>query len=376
MKLVTSKDCLAKKVVVRLDLNVPMQDGAILDLTRIHKVLPLLNLLIQSGCKIRILSHFGRPEPGQYNKDYSLEKVAREISKLVSKELKQIEYNVFPDKISDFEILENVRFNIGETSNSSELAVKYLADAELVINDAFSSSHRKHCSINAIFTKGLKAFIGPLFYEEYNELNKVLTSVNRPLCVIVGGAKISTKLHLLKNLLKVADHIIVGGGIANTLLLASGKSVGNSLVESSQLEAAKAILQSDVDHKIILPVDAIIRDGSNKAIELLAESDQILDLGHKSIARCENIIINSSTILWNGPVGVYEDPKFRGGTNSIARAVARSDGYSVVGGGDSTAVLKLLNINTGINYISGSGGAFLEFLEKNTLPFIELSQSN
>lgn len=370
LKNLIGPDLKGKKVLLRLDLNVPTSQGKIIDYERVVRAKPTIEFLLKHNALIIIASHFGRPE-GKFDSNYSLEFLAPELGKFIGKE---VAFNNMSALSSDaIVLLENLRFDPREEQNSAEFAKELSSLADIYVNDAFSCSHRAHASVSAI-TKFLPSYGGLLLEAEISYLDKALNTNLSPSTVIVAGRKVSTKFEILKFLVKSADTLLIGGAMANTFLKALGYNIGKSYYESEFLEQAQAFYSAN-KHKIYLPLDFVVEKNnqiSNKTISEIAEADTIYDLGAKSIIEIEQIIKNSKIVLWNGPLGFYEDSRFIKATKSIATYVANSTKnnslISIAGGGDIVAALELCGLKNSFTYISTAGGAFLEYLEGKSLP--------
>ena len=377
-----------KKVIVRVDLNVPMKHGAITETSRIEKILPTLKLLIEKEAKIIILSHIGRPK-GKIITDMSLEPISKKLSQYLNKEIlfnkNQINENSVSEinKISNGSImmLENIRFNEGEETNSEEFSKKISSLGDIYINDAFSCSHRSHASIEGI-TKHIPSYFGLQIMEEINALKKITSEIKKPVTLIIGGSKISTKIKIINNLIKKFDNIIIVGGMANTMLRHTGIKVGKSICEQDCGSLIKEIIENSIKYscKITYPVDVVVSQSLNgkgkvKEINEIKDDDIILDIGFETIAKIKNIIDNSNTVLWNGPAGYYENSNFANGTKEIIRIITdktfKDKIFSVAGGGETVAVINKFNKLDSFTFVSTAGGAFLEFLEGKELPGIK-----
>ena len=377
-----------KKVIVRVDLNVPMKHGAITETSRIEKILPTLKLLIEKEAKIIILSHIGRPK-GKIISEMSLEPISKKLSQYLNKEIlfnkNQINENSVSEinKISNGSImmLENIRFNEGEETNSEEFSKKISSLGDIYINDAFSCSHRSHASIEGI-TKHIPSYFGLQIIEEINALKKITSEIKKPVTLIIGGSKISTKIKIINNLIKKFDNIIIVGGMANTMLRHTGIKVGKSICEQDCGSLVKEIIENSIKYscKITCPVDVMVSQSLNgkgkvKEINEIKDDDIILDIGFETIAKIKNIIDNSNTVLWNGPAGYYENSNFANGTKEIVRIITdktfKDKIFSVAGGGETVAVINKFNKLNSFTFVSTAGGAFLEFLEGKELPGIK-----
>ena len=384
---INEKNLKNKKVLLRLDLNVPLNKGKITDTTRIDKIIPTLNFLKQEKAKIIILSHVGRPK-GRIVKELSLEPIREELQKklnkqvkLISKNVKEIKNKNFFDKYhEEILILENIRFYSEEEGNDSNFA-KHLSNlGDIYVNDAFSCSHRAHASINEI-PKFLPSFSGLQLDTEVNALSKITSKITRPITCIIGGSKISSKISVIKNLISKFDNIIIVGGMANNFIEFFGNSVGKSIKENNCDQIVKEImtLSKKEKCKIIFPDDVVVSKdlngySQNKELNEISSDEMILDIGPKTIKKILNIIDNSKTILWNGPAGYFENPNFANGSVQIANKIIEKNKankiFSVAGGGDTVSLLNDLNAVNNFNFVSTAGGAFLEYLEGKMLPGI------
>ena len=377
-----------KKVLLRVDLNVPIKNGAITESSRIEKIIPTIKLLIEKEAKIIILSHIGRPK-GKVVSEMSLEPISKKLADLLNKEVlfnkNIINENTLSEinKISNGSImmLENIRFNEGEESNDSKFSKKISSLGDIYINDAFSCSHRAHSSIEGI-TKYIPSYFGLQIAEEINALKKITAEIKKPVSLIIGGTKISTKIKIINNLIKKFDHIIIVGGMANTMLKHTGSKVGKSICEHDCGVLIKEILENSKKYncKITCPVDVVVSKnlenvGKNKEIKEIEEDDMILDIGPKTISSIKTIINNSNTILWNGPAGYFENPNFQNGTKKILEIISQKTAndniFSVAGGGETVAAINKFKKIDSFTFVSTAGGAFLEFLEGKTLPGIK-----
>ena len=377
-----------KKVLLRVDLNVPIKNGAITESSRIEKIIPTIKLLIEKEAKIIILSHIGRPK-GKVVSEMSLEPISKKLADLLNKEVlfnkNIINENTLSEinKISNGSImmLENIRFNEGEESNDSKFSKKISSLGDIYINDAFSCSHRAHSSIEGI-TKYIPSYFGLQIAEEINALKKITAEIKKPVSLIIGGTKISTKIKIINNLIKKFDHIIIVGGMANTMLKHTGSKVGKSIYERDCGVLIKEILENSKKYncKITYPVDVVVSKnlenvGKNKEIKEIEEDDMILDIGPKTISSIKTIINNSNTILWNGPAGYFENPNFQNGTKKILEIISQKTAndniFSVAGGGETVAAINKFKKIDSFTFVSTAGGAFLEFLEGKTLPGIK-----
>lgn len=371
-------DLTDKKVLIRSDLNVPVKDGKVTSDARILATLPTIQKALDSGAKVMVTSHFGRPTEGEYDAQYSLQPVADYLQKLVNVPVRLVKDYLDGVVVNAGEIviLENVRFNAGEKKNNDELGQKYAALCDVFVNDAFGTAHRAQASTHAVAKFAPVACAGPLLAGELDALGKALKNPQRPMIAIVGGSKVSTKLTVLDSLSKIADQLIVGGGISNTFVAAQGFNVGKSLYEKDLIDEAKRLMQS-----CDIPMATDVRVGSEfsetapatvKYAVDVQDDEEIMDYGPETAAKAAELIKNAKTILWNGPVGVFEFENFRKGTEVVARAIAESEAFSIAGGGDTLAAIDLFGIKDKISYISTGGGAFLEFVEGKVLPAVEI----
>lgn len=372
-----------KTVLIRTDLNVPIKDGIIQSDARILAALPTIKIAVQKKAKVIIMSHLGRPKEGHYTKKYSLFPIFEYLKKKL-KETKIYFSDDYLEKIKinsgEILILENVRFNVGELKNDDNLSKEYANLCDIFVMDAFGCSHRMQSSTYGIGKFVKIACAGPLLMSEINSLKKALKNPMRPMVAIVGGAKVSTKFNVLNKLVEISDTIIVGGGIANTFL-AIDNNIGKSLHEQEFILKAKKL--RDKYNNIVIPIDS--RVGKNfsysekctiKLPSQIEKNEEIMDFGDKTIKKIIKILKKSKTILWNGPVGVFEFPNFRKGTEMIAKTIAENNGFSIAGGGDTLSVIDMFQIKNKISYISTGGGAFLEFIEGKTLPAIKMLEEN
>ncbi|GLZ25003.1 phosphoglycerate kinase [Stutzerimonas stutzeri] len=374
----TDLDLQGKRVLIREDLNVPVKDGAVKSDARILASLPTIKLALEKGAAVLICSHLGRPEEGVYSEEDSLKPVADYLSKALGREVPLIKdyLDGVEVKPGELVLLENVRFNKGEKKNTDELAQKYAALCDVFVMDAFGTAHRAQGSTHGVAKFAKVACAGPLLAAELDALGKALDKPQRPMVAIVAGSKVSTKLDVLTSLADICDQLIVGGGIANTFLAAAGYKVGKSLHEADLIDTAKAIAAKVA---VPLPVDVVVAkefaesaEATVKAIADVADDDMILDIGPKTAAMFGEMLKASQTILWNGPVGVFEFDQFGNGTKVLAQAIAQSPAFSIAGGGDTLAAIDKYGVAEQISYISTGGGAFLEFVEGKVLPAVEV----
>jgi len=365
-----------KRVFIRADLNVPQDDaGGITDDTRIRASVPGIRMALEKGAAVMVTSHLGRPKEGEFKPEDSLAPVAKRLGELLGREvpLKRDWVDGVTVKPGGLVLLENCRVNKGEKKDDEALAKKIAALCDVYVNDAFGTAHRAEATTHGAARFAKVACAGPLMAAELDALGKALANPARPLIAIVAGSKVSTKLTILGALAKKVDQLIVGGGIANTFLLAAGFAVGKSLAERDLVDEAKRIMQQT---KVPLPVDVVVgkgledRSGVTKPANSVAADEMILDIGPKTADALAASIGQAGTIVWNGPVGVFENDAFARGTETIARAIAGSTGFSIAGGGDTVAAINKFGIADRIGYISTAGGAFLEFLEGRTLPAV------
>ena len=384
VKKLTDLDVRGKRVFIRADLNVPQDDaGNITEDTRIRASIPSIQYCLDNGAAVMVTSHLGRPTEGEVKADDTLMPVAVRMGQLLNKPVRLIQNWVdggFEVKPGEVVLLENCRCNKGEKKDNEELAQKMAKLCDIYVNDAFGTAHRAEATTHGIARFAPVACAGILMGGEIDALAKAIENPARPLVAIVGGAKVSSKLVILKSLAEKVDQLIVGGGIANTFLLASGHRIGESLAEPELVKEAQAIMDMMKARgaEVPLPVDVVVADEvsalarANKIpVEEVAAHDRILDVGPKTAARLSDIIAHAGTIIWNGPVGVFEHDQFAGGTKMMSSAIAHSDAFSIAGGGDTLAAIAKFKIAEDVGYISTGGGAFLEFLEGKTLPAIE-----
>ena len=365
-----------KRVFIRADLNVPQDDaGNITDDTRIRASVPGIRMALEKGAAVMVTSHLGRPKEGELRPEDSLAPVAQRLAELLGRvvPLKRDWVDGVEVQPGDVVLLENCRVNKGEKKDDEALAKKIAALCDVYVNDAFGTAHRAEATTHGAAKFAKVACAGPLMAAELDALGKALANPARPLIAIVAGSKVSTKLTILGALAKKVDQLIVGGGIANTFLLAAGKPIGKSLAERDLVDEAKRIMQQT---KVPLPVDVVVgkgledRSGVTKPAGSVAADEMILDIGPKTAAALAASLGQAGTIVWNGPLGVFENDAFARGTETIARAIADSKGYSIAGGGDTVAAINKFGIAERIGYISTAGGAFLEFLEGKSLPAV------
>ena len=379
----TDLDLAGKRVLIRQDLNVPVKDGKVTSDARIRASLPTVQKALESGAAVMIMSHLGRPTEGEYAEEFSLAPVAEYMGNLLGKDVKLVKdyldgVEVVPGEVV---ILENVRFNVGEKKNDDELAKKYASLCDVFVMDAFGTAHRAQGSTHGVAKYAPTACAGPLLAAELEALGKALDNPARPMVAIVGGSKVSTKLTVLESLSKVVDQLIVGGGIANTFIAAAGYNVGKSLYEADLIDTCKK-LTADAKSRggdIPVPTDVVCgkefsetAEATLKPVADVADDDMIFDIGPDTAAALAEIIKSAGTIVWNGPVGVFEFDQFGEGTKAISLAIAESPAFSIAGGGDTLAAVDKYNIADKVSYISTGGGAFLEFLEGKKLPAVAI----
>ncbi len=374
-------DLKGKRLFIRSDLNVPVKNGKVTSDARIKASLPTIEEAIKKGAKVMVTSHIGRPTEGEYNPEFSLQPVVDYLKEHVSFPVRLVKDYLDGVDVKEGElvVLENVRFNVGEGKDDETLSKKYAALCDIYVMDAFGTAHRAQASTHGVGKFAPIACAGPLLAAELDALGKALDNPARPMVAIVAGSKVSTKLTVLDSLSKIADQIIVGGGIANTFIAAEGYNVGKSLYEADLIPEAKKLM---ANCHIPVPTDVRVATefsetatATEKSVSDVKENEQILDLGDKSAEALADIIKKAKTILWNGPVGVFEFPNFRRGTEIVAKAIADSEGFSIAGGGDTLAAIDLFGIEDKISYISTGGGAFLEFVEGKKLPAVAMLEA-
>lgn len=377
----TDLDLAGKRVFIRADLNVPVKDGKVTSDARILASLPTIKYCLEAGAKVMVTSHLGRPTEGTFDEAFSLQPVVNYLNdaldcdvKLVKDYLNGVELNT-----NELVVLENVRFNKGEKKNEDELSKQYAALCDVFVMDAFGTAHRAQASTYGIGMFSPIACAGPLLANELDALGKAMDKPARPMVAIVGGSKVSSKLTVLASLSKIADQLVVGGGIANTFIAAAGHNVGKSLYEADLLETAKTLMK-ECNIPVATDVACAKTFDENadvviKHVSEVQDDDMILDLGPDSTQQLTEILKNAKTILWNGPVGVFEFKNFEAGTKGIAEAIAASEAFSVAGGGDTLAAIDKFGIKADVSYISTGGGAFLEFVEGKVLPAVEMLEA-
>ena len=369
-------DLSGKSVLLRLDLNAPIQDGIVTNKERLLRSLPTLDYILESGANLIIMSHLGRPEEdNQFQKEFSLKPVVKELEKLLSRTIPLYsldEIEVKKNKIQTIIALENTRFYIGEKTNNSDLSRRFSNLADIFVMDAFATSHRAHASTTGVITFSQDACAGLLLDEELNALTKVKQNGNNSIAIL-GGSKISTKLGLIDSLSVSMDKVILGGGIANTCIAAQGFNIGKSLIEKSMLKEAEQLSKNP---KIIIPQTVIVSSspdipGRETSIDKISDEESIFDISPEALLQIADIITQAKTILWNGPIGFFEKDNFDKGTMKLADMIAVSSGYTVAGGGDTISAANKAGVLDKIDYVSTAGGAFLEFIEGRTLPAIK-----
>ena len=370
-----------KKVLIREDLNVPVKDGKVTSDARIRASLPTIKLALEAGAKVMVMSHLGRPTEGEYEEKFSMQPVANYLSQALGKDVPVIKDFATGIDVADGELvlLENVRFNKGEKKDEDDLAKAYAALCDVFVMDAFGTAHRAQASTHGVAKFAPIACAGPLLAAELDALGKALDKPERPLVAIVGGSKVSTKLEVLESLSDICDQIIVGGGIANTFLAAAGKPVGKSLYEEDLVPQAKALMEKV---SIPVPTDVVCAkqfaedaEATLKSADDVTEDDMIFDIGPDSAKALAAQLKEAKTIIWNGPVGVFEFDQFGEGTKALALAIAESAGFSIAGGGDTLAAVDKYEIADKVSYISTGGGAFLEFVEGKVLPAVAILEA-
>jgi len=380
----TDLDLAGKRVLIRADLNVPVKDGKVTSDARISASMPTIEHCMKAGAKVMVMSHRGRPQEGTVDEENSMQPIADDMSAKLGKSVPLVkDYLDTPPSVADGEVvlLENVRFNAGEKKDDEALAKKYASLCDVYVMDAFGTAHRAQASTHGAGKFAPVACAGLLLAEELDALNKALANPARPMVAIVGGSKVSTKLTVLEALSEKVDQLVVGGGIANTFLKATGKNVGKSLCEDDLVDTAKALIEKMTARGASIPIaidvvcgkkfdenePAVLKDAGD-----VEDDDMIFDIGPQSAQELAAIISKAGTIVWNGPVGVFEFDQFGEGTRTISMAIANAPGFSLAGGGDTIAAIQKYNIYDRISYISTAGGAFLEFLEGKTLPAVAM----
>lgn len=377
-----------KRVFCRVDFNVPMQDGKVTDDTRIRAALPTVNYLVEQGAKVILATHLGRPG-GEVKEELRLTAVGERLAELLGKDVKKLDESTGPvvktavDAMEngDVVLLENVRFHPGEQENDPALAKQFAENADVFVNDAFGTAHRAHASTAGVANYVEEAVLGSLLEEELNILGEALEEPKRPFTSIIGGAKVKDKIGVIDNLLDKVDHLLIGGGLSYTFSKAQGHDVGASLVEEDKVELAKSFIEKAEKNGVTLhlPTDAVVADEFSAdanvktvAIDSIPEGWMGLDIGPETAAHYANIIENSALIIWNGPMGVFEMEPFENGTKTVTEAVARTNGYTIIGGGDSAAAVHQFNLADQMDHMSTGGGASLEFMEGKILPGVDV----
>ncbi len=380
----TDLDLAGKRVLIRADLNVPVKDGEVTSDARITASMPTMEYCAKAGAKVMVMSHRSRPEEGVMDAENSMSPIAADMSKKLGKDVRLIkDYLDNKPEIADGEIalFENVRFNIGEKKDNEDLAKKYAALCDVFVMDAFGTAHRAQASTHGAGKFAPVACAGLLLSDELDNLAKALAKPARPMVAIVGGSKVSTKLTVLEALSEKVDQLVVGGGIANTFLAATGHPVGKSLYEKDLVDTAKALIEKMKARGANIPIATDVvcgkafsetAEATLKAAGDVAEDDMIFDIGPDSAKALADIIAKAGTVVWNGPVGVFEFDQFGAGTKTVSMAIAESDGFSLAGGGDTIAAIQKYDIYDKVSYISTAGGAFLEYLEGKTLPAVAM----
>jgi phosphoglycerate kinase len=378
LKLMTDLDLSDRRVLIRQDLNVPIKDAQVTSAVRIKASLPTIKLALQSGAKVILMSHLGRPSEGTVSSEHSLAPVAQFMSEQLGRTVNLVKDWSEGIDLTDGDVvmLENVRFNKGEKDNADDLAKAYAQLCDIFVMDAFGTAHRAQASTHGVAKYAPIACAGPLLAKELDALAHALATPKAPIAAIVGGSKVSTKLMVLENLADKVDQLIVGGGIANTFLAAAGKPVGKSLYEPDLIPAAQALMEKV---SIPLPTDVVVgkvfsesAEAVVKLVDEVADDDMIFDIGPQSADQLAKLMGSMGTIIWNGPVGVFEFEQFGGGTETLANAIASSSGFSIAGGGDTLAAVDKYAIADKISYISTGGGAFLEYVEGKELPAVTI----
>jgi phosphoglycerate kinase len=371
-------DLSGKRVLIRADLNVPVKNGKVTSDARILASLPTIEAALAQGAKVMVTSHLGRPTEGEYADEFSLQPVVDYLAAKLSAPVRLAKdyLNGVEVAAGELVVLENVRFNKGEKKDDETLSKQYAALCDVFVMDAFGTAHRAQASTHGVAKFAPVACAGPLLSAELDALGKALDNPARPMVAVVGGSKVSTKLTVLESLSKIADQLVVGGGISNTFVAAAGHNVGKSLYEPDLIPEAQRLMES-----CDIPLATDVRTATEfsetapatvKQVSQVKDDEQILDLGDESAQRLAGILKNAKTIIWNGPVGVFEFENFRRGTEIVARAIAESEAFSIAGGGDTLAAIDLFGIKDQISYISTGGGAFLEFVEGKTLPAVAM----
>jgi phosphoglycerate kinase len=382
----TDLDLAGKRVLIREDLNVPIQDGAVTSDARIRAALPTIRLALERGAKVMLMSHLGRPKEGEFDPALSLEPVASRLSELLGRKVPLVRdwLDGVDPQAGEALLFENVRFNKGEKKDAEELARRMASLCDVYVMDAFGTAHRAEASTHGVARFAPVACAGPLLVNELVALETAIDNPARPLVAIVGGSKVSTKLTVLESLLAKVDQLIVGGGIANTFLAAAGHPIGKSLHEPEMIDIARKLIGQSQERGVDIPIptDVVVAkefaasaEADVKDVAAVAEDDMILDIGPDTAERCAAIIGGAGTVIWNGPVGVFEYDQFGEGTKTLANAIAESAAFSLAGGGDTLAAIEKYGVEERISYISTGGGAFLEFVEGKTLPAVAMLEA-
>lgn len=386
-KQLSDLDLRGKRVLIRQDLNVPLKEGVVTSTKRIDASLPTIKFALDAGAKVMLMSHLGRPIEGEKDDQYSLAPVARYLSKVLDKDVKlDTNYLDTVPILRDGEVilLENVRFNPGESANDTDLGKRYASLCDIYVMDAFGTAHRAQASTHGVGDYAPESCAGPLLTAELSALEQALAKPQRPMIAIVGGAKVSTKLIVLESLSLVVDQLVPGGGIANTFIAAQGHSVGQSLYEPDLVDQAQKLIAMAKERggDIPVPTDVVVGQSFSanspaqvKNVGEIATNDIILDIGPETTKLYSALMDAAGTIVWNGPVGVFEFDQFSNGTRELGHAIACSNAFSIAGGGDTLAAIDRFGLGSGISYISTGGGAFLEFLEGKTLPAVQMLES-
>jgi phosphoglycerate kinase len=374
----TDLDLRGKRVLIREDLNVPVKHGKVSSDARLRASLPTIKAAMEAGAKVMLMSHLGRPTEGEPAAEFSLAPVAERLGELLGRPVRLVEeYLDTAQDLAEGEVvlLENVRFNVGEKKDDETLAKQYAALCDVYVMDAFGTAHRAQASTHGVARFAPQACAGPLLAAELDALEKALATPKRPMAAIVGGSKVSTKLEVLNALSEKCDQLIVGGGIANTFIAAAGYNVGKSLHEADLIDQAKALMAKV---EIPLPTDVVVAtefsesaDAVVKPVDQVGDDEMILDIGPDTAGRLAGLLKDAGTILWNGPVGVFEIDQFGKGTEALSKAIAESNGFSIAGGGDTLAAIDKYGIEEQVSYISTGGGAFLEYVEGKVLPAVK-----